>query len=126
MLVEITYGLYLLLSIAITLIVSRSYKQSGYDYLLECFNGNKQLARSTNSLLLVGFYLLNLGFIALFLKYGEKPENIQGIIEFLSTKIGTVLVVVSMLHFINMKIILNYKYRQDKTASFGLQVNKSG
>jgi hypothetical protein len=60
------------------------------------------LADSVNDLLVVGFYLLNFGYVALALKYGEKPVDLQGAIEFLATKIGLVLVILGAMHFFNL------------------------
>jgi len=50
----------------------------------------------------VGFYLINIGFVSLALKYGEAASNAQQGIETLSTKIGLVLVVLGCMHFFNL------------------------
>lgn len=121
MLVEVTYAIYLLVSLSIIICISRIYSRSGYVYLFECLGRNEHFARSINNLLLVGFYLVNLGFITLSLKYGEKPETTLGAIEFLSTKIGTVLIVLGLFHFFNMKVIQGYGNRKEKTTVFGLK-----
>jgi hypothetical protein len=52
----------------------------------------------------VGFYLLNFGYVALALRYGDKPGDLQGAIEFLSTKIGLVLVILAVMHFFNLLV----------------------
>jgi hypothetical protein len=36
------------------------------------------------------------------LRYGEKPETTQAMIEFLSTKLGVVLLVLGGMHFFNL------------------------
>ena len=56
------------------------------------------------ALLVVGFYLINIGFVTLTLRFGVKPENLREAIEFLSTKVGFVLVVLGGMHFLNMYI----------------------
>jgi hypothetical protein len=98
MLVQI-YMLYLLISLAITLWVGRSLHRNGRVFLVENFKGNEALADSVNHLLLVGFYLVNIGFICLALKYGDKPVNLEQGIEFLSTKIGLVVFILGLMHF---------------------------
>jgi len=105
-----TYIVYLLVSIAITIWVGRSLNKNGRIFLVENFHGNDALADSVNHLLLVGFYLINIGFVTLALRYGEKPVDIIGVIEFLSTKIGLVIVLLGIMHFINMKMLIKMRH----------------
>ena len=97
-----TYGFYLLASILVTIWVARTLHKNGRIFLVEAFHGNELMADSVNHLLVVGFYLINVGYITLALKYGEKPSNPQEAVEFFSTKIGLVLVVLGAMHFFNM------------------------
>jgi hypothetical protein len=71
---------------------------------VDAFHGNEALADSVNHLLVVGFYLINIGYDALALKYGAKPVDLQTAIEFFSTKIGLVLLVLGGMHFFNMYV----------------------
>lgn len=105
MVVEITYILYLMISIAITVGVARTLSKNGLVFLVDGFGGNERLAVSVNHMLVVGFYLLNLGFVTLALRYGTVPVDTQTAIEFLSTKIGIVLLVLGAIHMLNLSII---------------------
>ena len=98
----IAYLIYLLISIALTVWVARTLHKNGRVFLIECFHGKSEMADSVNHLLVVGFYLINVGFVALFLKYGEKPHNLTQSIEYISTKLGIVLIVLGGMHFLNM------------------------
>ncbi len=60
------------------------------------------MADSVNHLLVVGFYLINVGFIAFALRFGVKPGNTQEAFEFVSTKLGFVLLVLGGMHFFNV------------------------
>ena len=100
------YGIYILVSLAITLWVGRSLNKNGRVFLVENFQGQEALADSVNHLLLVGFYLVNVGFVALALRYGAKPNDWVGVLEFLSTKIGLVIVVLGVMHFVNMLLLV--------------------
>lgn len=111
MLIELTYIFYLGISIGITLWVARSLSSNGYVFLVDGFDGDEALAKSVNHLLVVGFYLINLGFVALTLRLGVKPENLVEAIEFLSTKVGLILVIVGIMHFINVKAISGHRER---------------
>lgn len=97
-----SYIAYLIISVALTIWVARTLHRNGRVFLIDAFHGSEARADSVNHLLVVGFYLINIGYIALALKYGDKPGDLQSAIEFLSTKIGLVLVVLGVMHFFNM------------------------
>jgi hypothetical protein len=99
---EFTYTIYLAVSVALTVWVARTLHRNGRVFLVDAFHGNETLADSVNHLLVVGFYLINIGYVTLALKYGAKPHNVQEAIEFLSTKVGLVLVVLGVMHFGNL------------------------
>lgn len=104
-----TYSAYLVLSIAITVWVGRSLHKNGRVFLVENFQGQEALADSINHLLLVGFYLVNIGFVALALRFGTKPVDLVGVFEFLSTKVGLVIVILGLMHFFNMKMLVRFR-----------------
>src|SRR5256885_16710215 len=83
---------YLAISVALTAWVARTLHKNGRIFLVDSFLGNEPLADSINHLLVVGFYLINIGFVTLALKYGDKALDVQTAIETLKTKIGAVLV----------------------------------
>lgn len=111
--VEISYALYLTITIGITIWVARTLSKNGVIFLTECFGHDAQLAGSTNHLLVVGFYLVNIGFITLTLSLGAEPTTIPEAIRFLSGKVGLAVVVLGCMHFFNMGAI----------AHFGRKVN---
>ncbi len=111
--VETVYILYLAITLAITIWVARTLSKNGVVFLVQCFGQNETLARSTNHLLVVGFYLVNIGFITLTLSLGNEPTTITGAIRFLSGKVGLAVIVLGAMHFFNMGSI----------AHFGRKVN---
>ena len=95
---------YLIISVALTVWVARTLHRNGRAFLLDCFHGHTELADSVNQLLVVGFYLINLGFVALALRLGVSAAILQEAIENLSTKIGLVLLVLGLMHFFNLGV----------------------
>jgi hypothetical protein len=106
-----TYLIYLAVSIALTIWVGRTLHKNGRVFLVDVFHGNEALADSVNHLLVVGFYLINMGYVTLALKLGEKPVSPQSAIEFLSTKVGLVLLVLGAMHFFNVFVIAKWGKR---------------
>jgi hypothetical protein len=99
-----TYVAYVACSIGLTVWVARTLHKNGRVFLVDAFHGLESLADSVNHLLVVGFYLINIGYVALALKYGDKPYDLRTAIEFFSTKIGLVLLVLGGMHFFNMLV----------------------
>jgi len=106
-----SYLAYLAISIALTVWVARTLHKNGRIFLVDSFLGNEPLADSVNHLLVVGFYLVNIGFVSLALKYGEKAIDAQTALEILSTKVGLVLVVLGVMHFFNLFVFSKLRRR---------------
>jgi hypothetical protein len=99
-----TYLVYLGISIALTVWVARTLHKNGRIFLVDCFHGNTELADSVNHLLVVGFYLINIGFVALALRFGVTAVALRDALESLSTKVGMVLLVLGFMHFFNLAV----------------------
>jgi hypothetical protein len=106
-----TYLAYLAISVALTVWVARTLHKNGRIFLVDSFLGNEALADSVNHLLVVGFYLINIGFVTLALKHGDKPVDTQTALEILSSKIGMVLVVLGVMHFFNLFVFSKMRRR---------------
>ena len=112
MTIEITtYLLYLVISIALTVWVGRTLFKNGRVFLVDVFHGNESLADSVNHLLVVGFYLINFGYVSLALKLGYNVATAQEGIEALSVKVGMVLLVLGAMHFFNLFIFSRMRRR---------------
>src|SRR4051794_13520833 len=106
-----TYVAYLVISLALTIWVARTLHKNGRIFLVDSFHANEPLADSVNHLLVVGFYLINIGFVTLALKYGDKATNPQTALEILSSKVGLVLVVLGFMHFFNLYVFSKMRRR---------------
>jgi H+/Cl- antiporter ClcA len=96
------YLIYIAISIALTVWVAQTLHKNGRIFLVDVFGGNEPMADSVNHLLVVGFYLINLGYVSLALKTDVPPADTQQVIENLSGKIGVVLLVLGGMHFFNL------------------------
>jgi hypothetical protein len=113
----ITYLAYLTISVVLSIWVAQTLHKNGRIFLLDVFHGNEALADSVNHLLVVGFYLINLGYISLALKLGYTLESAQESIEALSWKIGMVLIVLGGMHFFNLYVFSRIRRRPVLTGS---------
>ena len=106
-----TYLAYLAVSIALTIWVAKTLHKNGRVFLVDSFLGNEKLADSVNHLLVVGFYLINIGYVTLALKYGAAAATAKGAVETLSTKVGLVLLVLGVMYFFNLYVFNRMRKR---------------
>ena len=106
-----TYIIYLGISVAMTVWVAQTLFKHGRIFLVETFSGKEDLTDSVNHLLVVGFYLINIGYVTLALQYGAKPADMASAIEVLSTKVGLVLLVLGFMHFFNLAVFSKMRKR---------------
>ncbi len=106
-----TYAAYLGLTVPITLWVGSTLRRNGRVFLLDVFDGDEDLASAVNHLLVVGFYLVNLGYVSIALKTTEVVTSAQSAIEALSMKVGTVVLVLGVLHLSNLFVLNKLRRR---------------
>ncbi|HEX5835817.1 MAG TPA: hypothetical protein VFY34_18275 [Pyrinomonadaceae bacterium] len=109
-----TYLVYLAISIALTIWVAHTLHKNGRIFLVDVFHGNEALADSVNHLLVVGFYLIHLGYVSMALKLGYVINSAQEGIEALSVKIGMVLLVLGGMHFFNLFVFSRMRRRTNR------------
>jgi hypothetical protein len=87
----LTYAIYMPVTTLLTIWVAGTLFKNGRIFLIEIFHRDETLADSVNKLLLVGFYLINIGYAVYTLKIWVPIENPQAVIEILSTKVGLII-----------------------------------
>ena len=108
MLIVFSYAAYLIAALGMTVWVARTLSTNGEIFLIDCFGHDEKLARSTNHLLVTGFYLVNIGFILLALQLGREPATAPEAIRFVATKVGLAVLVLGLWHFFNMHLIAKF------------------
>ncbi|MFV2100517.1 hypothetical protein [Micromonospora sp. LOL_024] len=109
------YLVYLAVSIGLTVWVARALSRNGLIFLAEVF-ADTRLAQAVNNLLVVGFYLLNLGYVTVAMRHSEPVGSTSTAMEELSLKIGLVLLVLGALHFFNVYAL--GRYRRSRLRQF--------
>jgi hypothetical protein len=102
MYIETSYLIYLAISLSVTVWVARTLHDNGRIFLVDAFHGNGPLADSVNRLLVVGFYLINVGYVAESLASNRRVDTLRAAIELVSDKIGMILLVLGAMHFFNL------------------------
>lgn len=100
------YGLYLAISIGMTIWVARALSSNGEVFLVRCFGQDTELAASTNRLLVIGFYLVNLGFISYRLNNWQVAT--LNLVPEVGSRVGISLLMLGLMHFFNMVLIARF------------------
>jgi hypothetical protein len=96
---------YLAASVAITVGVARTLSRHGRVFLVDVFGGRKPVADAVNSLLVVGFYLVNIAYVALALRFGAPAETFRQAVERVADKVGLVLLILGGMHLFNLMVL---------------------
>ncbi|MFI8289103.1 hypothetical protein ACIGBL_08130 [Streptomyces sp. NPDC085614] len=107
----VAYIVYLLISVALTVWVARTLSRNGKIFLADVLHGNEKLADAVNHLLVVGFYLVNFGFVALYLSQDDAVLDARALFEALSVKLGVVLLVLGVMHLGNVYVLNKIRRR---------------
>ncbi|MUU79572.1 hypothetical protein [Winogradskyella endarachnes] len=101
----ITYLIYLPIICFIMLKVGWLFYKNGEVFLLDIFQQNQPLVSSINKLLLIGYYLLNIGYAILTISYWEHLESTIEIINSLSLTLGRIIIILALMHYNNIFIL---------------------
>ncbi len=111
----ITFILYLTIAASTTIIVGQSLYRNGAVFLERIFRSSPQVVQPLNKMLLVGFYLMNLGFVlAFFTQKTAAIHSIGACVEFLSTKLGIVYLLLGVMHLFNLFLFITIEKRLNK------------
>jgi hypothetical protein len=111
MYIVVSYIVYLVISVTLTIWVARTLHKNGAIFLVDAFHGNRELAASVNHLLVVGFYLINIGFVALALKTSDNILSARYAIEMVSDKLGVIMLILGAMHFFNLYVFARIRHR---------------
>tara|TARA_B100001245_G_scaffold156405_1_gene117410 strand:- start:34 stop:399 length:366 start_codon:yes stop_codon:yes gene_type:complete len=107
----LTYGVYLPITVILTVWVAKTLFNNGRIFLVDIFHGNEELADSVNKLLIVGFYLINVGYAVFTLQIIGDIDSVQAVIEKLSLKVGAIILILGAMHFFNLFVFFRLRNR---------------
>lgn len=113
----ISYIIYIPITIALTVWVAMTLFNNGRIFLVDICHGKEELADSINKLLVVGFYLINIGYAIYTLRIVNDITSVQMIMEKLSFKIGTIILILGCMHFFNLFVFFMLRDRSKQTST---------
>ncbi|MEI7977497.1 MAG: hypothetical protein WCI53_01525 [Bacteroidota bacterium] len=113
----ISYIIYLPITFYITVVVGWILFKKGIVFLNDTFNSNLELASILNRFLLLGYYLLNLGYAAVSIHIFSEINSIPQLIEELSKRIGMLIIGLAIMHYFNMYTFSHFNKQIQKLYS---------
>ena len=101
----LSYLVYGFITIYIIYYVGKLFHRNGRVFILRLFNQNESLADTTNNLLLLAYYLFNIGYSILQFRFWEKVNGMESLIASVSMKTGTLILILAVTHYFNISII---------------------
>lgn len=114
----LSYIIYLLLTWFITVHVGLIFYRNGKSYILNLLQGDEKLTLFINRILLVGYYLLNLGYVTISIRFWKTINTWTEVITSICTMTGKIMCILAVIHFFNMAILLfishHYQHANNK------------
>lgn len=104
----IAYLIYFSITGIIIVKVGRICYNNGNIFVSQLIPNHEDLCHKINQVLLVGYYLLNIGYCAMTIISWEKIENITQLIEVITSKSAFIIIAIAVMHYINIILLTNY------------------
>jgi hypothetical protein len=101
----IAYIIYLFLTYIITVHVGLRFFRHGRVFILRLFHGDEKLTDFVNRVLLVGYYLLNLGYAAWTIQGWRPADSLPDLMAGIGIRTGRILLTLAVMHYGNMAVI---------------------
>lgn len=108
-----TYLVYLAIMVFIIVYVGWLFYKNGRVFILALFNGHEEQADNLNRLLLLAYYLFNIGYAFLKLRFWTKVTNSEQMISSLGSNIGLLILILAVTHYFNMVLIKYLSKKQN-------------
>jgi hypothetical protein len=107
------YAVYVVVAVSLTAWLARTLFRNGTAFLHDVFADRPKLADAVNRLLVVGFYMLNLGY-ALYILRASRGLDAFEAVQFLVNRLAILLVSLAVLHFINVFVFWRIRARREQ------------
>jgi hypothetical protein len=101
----LSYVLYGCITIYIIYYVGKLFHRNGRIFILRLFHQNEPLTDTTNNILLMAYYLFNIGYSVVQFSFWERVSGVAEMIASISMKTGVLIFILAVTHYFNMLLI---------------------
>ena len=111
--VMIVYVAYAAVALVLTAVLARTLYRNGAVFLNDVFGDKPEIAEAVNHLLVVGFYMFNLGYAFIVLRAGRGLDSFDAM-QFFVTRVGALLLVLAVMHFLNVFVFWRIRIHREQ------------
>lgn len=115
----LVYLPYAAIAITLTVWLATALSRHGQVFLYAVFPDRRELADAINQLLVIGFYLVNLGWALLLLRADDvelQVHDATSAVALLTTRLGALLLLLGVAHLANLYVFHRVHRGAQKTA----------
>ncbi|MBQ4803417.1 hypothetical protein J8L88_11205 [Aquimarina sp. MMG015] len=109
----VTYSIYILITVFIIIKVGLVCYRNGNIFVTHLVPNDMDFCLRVNNILLLGYYLINIGYTVITLSDWTTVNSISQLIESLSRNTAIIICILAILHYFNLfwitKFIKNFK-----------------
>jgi vacuolar-type H+-ATPase subunit I/STV1 len=113
----LSYLIYISLTTVITFIVGNSLHKTGKVFLSHLFTKELDVMLTVNNILLIGYYLLNIGFALYTMNNWDKITTVSQLIQDTGYHISIILMTLGIIHYFNITALLITAKIKNKTSN---------
>lgn len=102
--------------------LGKTFHRHGRLYMIDLFKKDTHLVDSINNLLLLGYYLLNLGYASVSIIYWPEIRSTSDLIECTASNAGRMILMLGFIHYFNMFGLLIYSHFRTPKNSKSIHV----
>jgi len=104
----IAYALFLTLVIFIIIVVGKICYKNGNVFVAALLPGHEDVCIRINKLLLMGYYLLNIGYTTMTLISWQTINNLPQLVELITYRSAIMICLLAVMHYFNIFMITKY------------------
>lgn len=104
----IGYLIYFSVTGFIILKVGKICYDNGNIYVSQLIPDHEALCQRINQMLLIGYYLLNIGYCAMTIIAWQKIISYENLIEIIASKSAIIIVTIALMHYLNIFLLTKY------------------
>ena len=100
-----SYFIYGCITVYIIYWVGKLFHRNGRIFILRLFHQDESMTDTTNNILLIAYYLFNIGYAVVQFSFWDKVSDIKSMIASISMKTGVLVTILAITHYFNIYLI---------------------
>jgi hypothetical protein len=104
----IGYLIYFIITFFIIIKVGKICYNNGNIYVSQLIPNHEELCQRINQMLLIGYYLLNIGYCAMTIVSWQRIITTNHLIEIIASKSAIIIITIAVMHYLNIFLLTKY------------------